>query len=188
MGVGNWEGHLFHTTLANTICTCLFNVPAENVEKKICFHENHIENKQWMQWKSFVRLWLEDSFMPHLPTKDLRDLPPRNDTLTQIWERAKVFNTPLTYPPPFYDLPGIYCSTAPESNFTSFNAVALILALRNGASKDYTELQQFLNTSEHATNMLPVFKCLWLSGRVESKLAQINIRGLSTFYGQSCKL
>ena len=117
MDVSVWEGLLFHATFSNNIRTCFFNVPVENVEKRTSFHENHIENKQWMQWESFVRHGLEDSFMPHLPTKDLRDLPPRNDTLTQIWELAKVFNTPLTYPPPFYDLPWIYCSTAPESNF-----------------------------------------------------------------------
>ena len=114
MGVSVWEGLLFHGTLANNICTRLFNVPVENVDQ--FSQESHWK---WMQWESFVRHGLEDSFMPHLPTKDLRDLPPRNDTLTQIWELAKVFNTPLTYPPPFYDLPWIYCSTAPESNFKS---------------------------------------------------------------------
>ena len=113
MRVGVWEGLLFHVSKTILAIASLMSLQ----RMWTSFHENHIENKQWMQWESFVRRGLEDSFMPHLPTKDLRDLPPRNDTLTQIWELAKVFNTPLTYPPPFYDLPWIYCSTAPESNF-----------------------------------------------------------------------
>ena len=64
-----------------------------------------------------------------------------------------MFNTPLTYPPSFYDLPWIYCSTAPESHLKSLNAVALILTLRNATKNGHLQ-----DLSMQA--MLRVFKCL----------------------------